>query len=522
MRIQRYTNPIVPGYHADPSIARVGGDYYLVASTCEFFPGVPLFHSHDLVHWRQLGHVLTRESQLPLRDIIPSRGIYAPTLRYHDGAFYVITTNVSFRQFSDRPTGNFFVTSRDPSGPWSEPVWIAGQGGIDPDLFWDANGTVFLTTTGGTPGEWKAPGAYQSVIDLSSGELRTKPRLVWRGTGGRYPESPHIYRINGRYYLLMAEGGTEYGHMITVARSDAPGGPFEPCPRNPIFTHRDAHFDDQPIHGTGHGDLVQDHEGNWWIVFLAFRTAGGNFHHLGREVFLAPVRWDDDGWPVINDNKPVTEEMVVEGLPAQPFPAPPIRTTFDRALGPEWSYLRNPTPAAYSLDDRRGWLALRGEAFGLEAASSPAWVGRRQQHFRVRATTLLDFEPREPGDEAGLTAYRDHLHHFEIGLRRSTAGREVFFRQTVGPTLSVVTGVAPAPEGSVRLRLAATAERYSFSFAAAEGEGWQTLGEAPTRFLSSEVAGGFTGAFFALYAAGHGHPLGAPAYFNWFDYEPQP
>jgi xylan 1,4-beta-xylosidase len=516
-RITSYRNPVIPGFHPDPSVVRVGTDYYLVTSSFEFFPGVPVFASRDLVHWKPLGHALTRASQLPLAKARPSGGIYAPTIRHHDGTFYMITTNTD-------GGGNFYVTAKDPAGPWSEPVWVGEQGGIDPSLFFDEDGTVYLTTNGGAPGGKGPRGIYQSTIDVATGRLLSPPRHVWGGTGGRYPEGPHLYRIRGRYYLMISEGGTEYGHMVTIARSDSPWGPFESCPRNPFFTHRSTEMD-VPIQGTGHADLVEDHEGSWWMVFLAFRPVGGGYwHHLGRETYLAPVTWDADGWPVVNEGRVVTPEMSVRGLPAAPWPAAETRTDFALALGPEWTYLRNPDRSSYALGERPGWLTLRGQALGLEAAASPTWLGRRQEHLACTATTRVDFVPTRDGEEAGITAYRNHEHRYEIGVGRSGGRRRVFVRQTIGPSLQAVTAAVPVDgEDPVVLRIEARPEGYAFSFGLGDAPtNWTPLGTAPSRFLSTEVAGGFTGAFLALYATGNGQPAGSPARFDWFDYEPGP
>jgi alpha-N-arabinofuranosidase len=511
-RIASYENPVIPGFHPDPSVVRVGEDFYLVTSSFEFFPGVPVFHSRDLVHWKQAGHALTRPSQLPLDTIRPSQGIYAPTLRYHAGTFYMITTDVS-------GGGNFYVTATNPAGPWSERVYVKEQGGIDPSLFFDEDGTVYLTTNGGTPGKDTTHGIYQSTIDIKTGKLITPPRLVWRGTGGRYPEGPHLYRKDGRYYLLISEGGTEYGHMITVARGASPWGPFEACPRNPILTHRDT-FADEVIQATGHADLVQDTEGKWWTVFLAFRTAGGQYHHLGRETFLAPVEWDGDGWPVVNGGKTVGLSMTVNGLPSQAWPPPPVRTEFDGPLGLEWNYLRNPDLSSYSLEATRGALTLRGTAVTLDQNASPTFVGRRQQHMHVRASTLLEFAPARAGEEAGLSVYHNPTHRYEIGVRSSAGGREVFVRQTIGPFVSVVTASKPVPgTGAVVLEVRATPTEYELSFTP-EGGIATTLGRASTRYVSSEVAGGFTGVYLGLYATGGGQPASLPARFDWFEYEP--
>src|SRR5690606_852005 len=270
-------------FYPDPSICRVGDDFYLVASSFEYFPGVPIFHSRDLVHYRQIGHCLHRASQLALTGAAASGGIYAPTLRYHRGLFMMTTTNVS-------SGGNFIVTATAPEGPWSDPIWVA-QDGIDPSLFFDRDGTAIYTTSSG--------GALQSRIDAATGALLSEPKVVWQGTGGQYPEAPHLYLREGWYYLLLSEGGTEYGHMVTMARSRSPWGPFEASPQNPLLTHRSWR---SPIQAVGHADLVDTASGRWFAVCLGVRPNGyPPAYHLGRETFLAPVRWGDDGFPVIGD-----------------------------------------------------------------------------------------------------------------------------------------------------------------------------------------------------------------------------
>lgn len=283
---QGYKNPILSGFHPDPSICRVGDDFYLVNSSFEFFPGVPIFHSRDLINWKQIGHCLTRNSQLPLEKAGISQGIYAPTIRYNDGTFYMITTNISDK-------GNFIVHTKDPAGEWSEPVWLE-QKGIDPSLYFE-NGRCYLTSN---PDNM----IYLYEIDLKTGKQLSESKALWAGTGGRYPESPHIYKKDNWYYLLISEGGTEYGHKVTIARSRNIDGPYDSNPANPILTHANLNAQTNPIQGTGHGDLVQAGDGSWWMVCLGFRPQSGLHHMLGRETFLAPVRWDKDAWPVVNGN----------------------------------------------------------------------------------------------------------------------------------------------------------------------------------------------------------------------------
>lgn len=498
-----YQNPILPGSYSDPSVCRVGQNYYLVTSSLAFFPAVPIFHSRDLIHWRQIGHCLTRASQAALADVESTHGIYAPTLRYHQGRFYLTTTLVPHG-------GNFYVSAVDPAGPWSDPVWVEQQG-IDPSLLFDDDGTVYFTSTG-------AEGIYQSVIDIATGTRLTEPRLIWGGTGGRYPEGPHLYHIHGQYYLMIAEGGTEYGHMETIARSTNAWGPFDACPHNPILTHRDR--GGHPIQGLGHADLVEAHDGSWWLVFLGFRPQNRFFpvHHLGRETFLAPVTWTADGWPVVYHNGTVELEMEAAGLPPQPWPPASIRDDFDQgSLAGCWNFIRNPHAEDWSLTARPGWLRLHGSARTLDDRGSPAFVGRCQQHFDCEAAALLDFEPQHDGEEAGLTAWTNEHHHYEVGITRRNGERVVFVRRRIGD-LSAVVAQHPIDSGLVTLAITATAEQYTFAFAINDAS-LHPLATGAARYLTSEVATGFTGVYLGMYATGTGQPSTIPADFDWCTYQ---
>ncbi|MEK7475727.1 MAG: glycoside hydrolase family 43 protein [Candidatus Coatesbacteria bacterium] len=498
----KYRNPVLSGFHPDPSVCRVGRDFYLVTSSFEYFPGVPVFHSRDLVHWDQLGHCLTRESQLPLRKAGASQGVFAPTIRHHRGLFYMTTTNVS-------AGGNFIVTANHPAGPWSEPVMVR-QEGIDPSLFFDDDGSVYYTTS--------RDGALQSRIDVKTGALLTEPKVVWPGTGGQYPEAPHLYRRREWYYLMIAEGGTEYGHMVTIARSTSPWGPFTPCPRNPILTHRSFR---SPIQVLGHADLVEAESGEWSAVFLGVRPVGyPPCYHLGRETFLSPVTWAEDGFPVIGQQGRIELEMESSLEPA-PGPAAAARDDFDSlTLGPQWNFLRNPDPACYSLAERPSHLRLRGSAHGLGDIASPAWVGRRQRHFSLRAAACLEFSPETENEEAGLVARMNETHHYEIFVTRRGTMDCVVLRRRIG-SLHAEVACEPLSAGTtsrIILAIDADRERYRFLYGAAEG-GLKCLGQGETRYLSTEVAGGFTGVYLAMYASGNGSPCKRPADFDWFDYQ---
>jgi len=498
-----YNNPVIPGFYPDPSICRAGEDYYLVTSTFEYFPGVPLFHSRDLIHWKQIGHCLTRKSQLPLDKVGSSGGVFAPTIRYHNERFYMITTNINARM-------HFYVWADDPHGEWSDPIWIDCSG-IDPSLFFDDDGKVYFSWT-------QKSAIYQAEIDIETGKLLTEERLIWTGTGGRYPEAPHTYKINGKYYLMIAEGGTEYGHFETLARSDSVWGEWEECPHNPILTHRNR--GGHPIQGTGHADLIQAHDGNWWMVFLAFRNPRQyvTYHHLGRETFIAPVTWTDDGWLTVYNEGTVELEMEADCLPEHKWEQDAARDDFDsETLNLYWNFLRNPYEDDWSLTERPGFLRLNGSAVTLNESDSPAFVGRRQQHFDCKISVALDFAPQAENEEAGLTVLMNETHHYEIVIGYGENGRIVFVRRRIGDLTAIVASEV-IPDGIIELHIREEAETYQFAYAL-EGESPKTIASGATRYLTKEVAGGFTGVYIGMYATGNGKKSQTPADFDWFTYD---
>jgi alpha-N-arabinofuranosidase len=499
----KYKNPIIPGFYPDPSICRRGDDYYLVTSSFEYFPGVPIFHSCDLVNWRQIGHCLTRPSQLSLDNCWASGGIWAPTIRYHNGVFYMATTNTT-------NGGHFYVTAEDPAGEWSEPIWVEGAG-WDASMFFAEDGIVYWTWYDHTTG------ILQAEIDIRSGELTTQPRILWSGTGGRSPEGPHLYKFFDRYYLLVAEGGTEDGHMISIARGESPWGPWEACPYNPILSHSSL---DHPIQTTGHGDLFQAPDGSWWVVFLGTRPVGyPRYHILGRETFLAPVVWED-GWPIIGNNGTIEPEMDAALPPAHPWDeTEPLRDDFEAStFGLHWNWLRNPEMNNYSLTDRPGWLRLMGSCTTLDETSSPTFIGRRQRHLACRVSTELDFNPQGDNEEAGLVAMGDNRHHYEIGITQKEAERIIFVRRKIG-TLQATVSQQPLPDGNVTLSIKADETWFTFSFAIDDDPATE-LARGETRYLCTESgAAMFTGTYFGMYATGNGRPSRSPADFSWFNYE---
>ncbi|MGF9696839.1 glycoside hydrolase family 43 protein [Paenibacillus sp. MABNR03] len=506
-----YANPILPGFYPDPSIVKAEDYFYLVCSSFEYFPGVPIFRSRDLIHWEQIGNVLDRMSQLDLTDQKSSDGIYAPALRYNKGTFYMITTDV-------RGIGNFYVTATNPAGPWSEPIRIP-YGGIDPSLFFDDDGKVYVTAQQGA--DYNSH-AIQYEIDIATGEALSEPQVVWHGDGGPWTEGPHLYKINGMYYMMSASGGTAKEHREIIGRSDKPYGPFERYPE-PILTHRNL---DHPIQYLGHADLVEDHHGDWWAVFLGVRLTEEGYSVLGRETFLAPVIWNE-GWPHIDNNEgTVSLDMVVQRLPMT-VPAIPEshasivegREDFDAELGPQWLFVRNPSEGACSITEKPGFLTLYGQESGLSDVGQITFIGRRQQHLQASFTASMSFVPAVDGEEAGLCIRRDEDAHYELGVRRSEGRNMIFARLTVRGESRIVHE-SETEADVLRLRIESTEKEYKLS-CSADGENWLSVGSGAARAISPEDFVHkmcFTGAVVGLYATGNGQASCTPARFDWFEY----
>lgn len=489
-----YNNPVIHGFFSDPSVCRVGDDYYLVNSTFEYFPGVPVFHSKDLVNWEMIGYCIDRATQLP-----KGLNIFATTIRYHEGTFYMITTNIGAE-------GNFYVTASNPAGPWSDPIFTDVKG-IDPDLFFDDNGKVYCISSTFELHE----------IDIKTGKFLSEGRTVWNGTGGRYAEGPHIYKKDGFYYLMAAEGGTEEAHSETIARSKNIWGPYNPNPANPILTHCNAAGQGNPIQGVGHADIINAHDGSWWIVFHGYRSNGdGNHHILGRETCLAPVSWPKNGWPVVNGDGTASVNMSCSTLPLHPFAGQPARTGFDTPKpGLEWNYLRYPVADNYSLTSRNGYLRLKGSEQTIDDRKSPTFMGRRVQDMNFSATTQMEFNPNKNNEEAGMTLLNNGA-HFDLLVKQSNGKRVLVCRLHFGNVIHDSEQIA-LKAGPVKLMV--KGEKSNFSFWYAQGnEPLKEVQKVASKFLSSETAGGFTGLYVGLYATGNGKACTAAADYDWFEY----
>ena len=499
-----YDNPIIGGFHPDPSVCRDDrGRYLIVCSSFHYFPGVPIYESRDMKHWRQIGNVLDRASQLPLGGANSWLGIYAPTIRFHEGVYYMITTNVG-------NGGNFMVTATDPRGPWSEPLWLE-QEGIDPSLLFD-DGRCYMVSN---PSEV----ITLCEIDPATGATLSPGREIWRGTGLRHPEGPHIYKKDGWYYLLISEGGTELAHGLTMARSRDIYGPYEACPGNPVFTHCNRAGQDSQIQGTGHGDLVQDGDGQWWMVMLAYRQFGGGaYHHLGRETFLAPVEWPEGDWPTVNGGKPLRVQQETTEQPMLYMTNPPYNNTAVIGFGQpgdEWLYMQNPDSAKYELlESTTGKpleraMRLHGSTSTLSDGERPTFLGRRQESPAINVKTMVDVTGLAIGDEAGLTVFQINDGHAEIALRRTAEGEIAVVSRTTVKSLVKEVEIGHVTDNVITLSL--DSDGNSYRFAADD-----TIEDVPLScaLLSTEVVGGFTGVTIGMYVTGSGS-----ADFLWFDYE---
>ncbi len=529
-----YRNPILAGFYPDPSICRVGDDYYLVNSTFAYFPGLPVFHSRDLVNWEQIGHVIDRPHQLDYSQVTITHGLFAPALSHHNGTFYLVCTMID-------GGGNFLVTATNPAGPWSDPIWLKFDG-IDPSLFFDDDGRAWLVNNGNPPGNQPLYSGHRAIwiqeFDPATNQL-TGPRSIIVNGGADlakkpvWIEGPHLYKRSGWYYLCCAEGGTSDQHSQVILRSQAPTGPFVPWEKNPILTQRDL---DGTAPGavtcTGHADLVIGPDGNWWATFLGCRPFAGKYWTTGRETFLLPVKWTDDGWPqilppgervpyrvkapMLNTQTHLQETAkVAEQKPNQRhFSASsassrekgPFTGNFtwrddfkETTLSPLWVMLRAPRETWWSLANDK--LNLKPRPEPLSGRGNPSFLGRRVQHARFDATTQLTVPAA--GASAGLVLLQNEDHYYYLGVRRTDGGVLVFLEKRDGRTGEIAASATIPETSELRLFFSANDMALACSFAPQEGP-WQQLSPpASTAAITVQAAGGglhFTGAVVGPYA----------------------
>ena len=487
--------PILKGFHPDPSICRVGDDFYLVTSTFEFYPGVPVFHSRDLIRWELINYCLTRPDQVDLTGVSASGGIWAPTIRCHNGRFYMTTTCVHGKQ------DNFIVWTDDIRSEWSCAHHVA-QDGIDPSLFFDDDGKVYFCSARSVNGKNQIDACE---INPDTGEMLTEPVCISYGSGGIYPEGPHIYKKDGIYYLLLAEGGTGYRHMVTVLRAPSPYGPYESCPHNPVLTH--LNLQEDPIQATGHADIIEDQNGRWWLVCLGFRPLDSReLHVLGRESFLAPMHWED-GWPVIgNHGRLAPLSDFAHLLPARPEKRPIGADDFfddftAARLSPQYAFIRSCDARRYSLEPGKGRLTLSGAGVHLcDAEATPVFLGVRQREFCGICQANLTVEA---GALAGITAFYNDSYHYAAFVENRGGKIHAGIKKAIHD-IRIHTRTAELTSANVTLTLRFNREWYEFSVTS----GYDTfiLGRGAVAGLCSEcvAAHSFTGVFLGMYCeSGH-------------------
>ncbi len=484
----RLPNPLIPGYNPDPSIVRVGEDYYLATSTFEYRPGIPIYHSRDLINWELINHVITRPGQLQDKGVPTLGGAWAPTIRFYKGLFYVAVTDAMGR-------GTLVFTAADPAEEWSDGV-VIDVDGIDPDLAWDEDGTCFMTFSGlilGGSEMGAHKGIQQARIDLNTGQRLEDVRDIWSGTGLMFPEAPHLYQIGDWWYLMIAEGGTERGHAVSIARGRTPDGPFESCPDNPVLTARST---SRPIQNTGHGDLVETPAGQWVMVMLGMRTRGMTraFSSLGRETFATSLTWQD-GWPVV---EPVHANDLVE--------PPTYRVNFATnrevfAKNTELFSVRD-FPADFGRVTDAG-LKMVGVGKDLDH-EDPTWIGRRQRRFD--SLSEVTFSVDAPETRAGLTVRYDEHNHYEIEF----ANGHIIARSAISYLKhEIVANPTGLNLSSVRLYIEMTPPGPSFfegttsdlihlGYYGASGEKIE-VAVFDGRYLSAEVTTSFTGRVIGFY-----------------------
>jgi alpha-N-arabinofuranosidase len=506
-----YRNPILAGFYPDPSVTWANGAFYLVNSTFTYFPGVPVLESRDLVHWRQVGQVIDRPGELNFDGLTVSRGIYAPSIAFHDGLFYVVTTAVN-------SGGTFLSTARNPAGPWSDPQWLPQVDGIDPSLFFDDDGRAYILNNGPPVGPPKYDGhraIWIQEFDVATRKTVGRRKVLVNGgvNFSKKPvwiEGPHMYRRDGWYFLMCAEGGTSVRHSEVVLRARSPWGPFKPFAGNPILTQRDLP-PDRPaaVINAGHADLVATPDGSWWAVFLGSRPYEKIHFNTGRETFLLPVTWTND-WPTIL-GKGVGIPPVAEApgsVPGTAASADPTtgnftwRDEFDSpALKPEWLQVRVPKRLWASLSERPGWLSLHARPVQLDSLGNPSFLGHRQQHQSFDASTELEV-PEESAISAGLAAFQSENYWYFLGVRRQpgSTSPEVFLEKRAGSHTETIARAAIDAGSRLKLRISGNARAYSFYFDQG-GSGWKALKEADDgSILSTDVAGGFVGTVIGPYA----------------------
>lgn len=527
----KIVNPILAGFYPDPSICFDGKSYYLINSTFAYFPGVPVFKSDDLINWKQIGNVISKPSQMDFMDERLTRGLFAPAINYHNGLYYVTCTDIDH-------IGNFVVTAKNPAGPWSNPVALPDAKGIDPSLFFDDNNKAYIVYNSDAPDNKPLYQGHRTIrmyefdpvnlktigteVQLVNGGVDISKKPVWI-------EGPHIYKRNGYYYLMAAEGGTSVNHSEVIFRSKSITGPYLPYEHNPILTQRDLDPNRKnPITSTGHADLIQGPDGNTYAIFLGVRPYEGDYYNTGRETFMAPVKWQND-WPIINPGyAEVQYSYSVPLAGKKPSGVTPAlhgnfteRVDFKTGVPQSLLFLRTLDTTWYATGKAGLTINLKPET--CMDNGNPAFIGHRQQHLICSASTEIAFNATIENEKAGLIILANEFHFYYICKSVNTQNQPViqlFKGDQQNKNMVLMTEkTIPANNKTVFLRINAKNDQYTFEYALEQNQ-WKTLGKPMDgKFLSTQVAGGFTGSLFGMYATSSGKASTNKALFKWLDYK---
>lgn len=527
----KVTNPILAGFYPDPSVCRAGNDYYMVNSTFAYYPGLPIFHSKDLANWEQIGFAMDRPEQLDLDGAGVSRGLFAPSIRFYKGMYYITCTLVD-------KGGNFIITAKNPKGPWSNPVYLPAVNGIDPSMFFDDNGKMYIIYNSVAPGNKPQYEGHRTIrmYEVDPGTLQTKGEELLLVNGGTditqnpvWIEGPHIYKYNKMYYLLCAEGGTAFNHSAVIFRSKKIEGPYESYKGNPILTQRTLDAGRRkPVTSTGHADLVTAPDGNWYAVFLGCRPYAQGYYNTGRETFIAPVQWKED-WPVIlPPNETVPNKVSITGTTVkEPLPFSSdyhFKDNFkNTTLNNRYQFLRTVKEPWYHINSISGLLTIQLKPATCADKANPAFIGFRQSHLRGYASTALSFAPASAQEKAGLLVFQNEQHYYF--LCQSVDNNQPVVQLYKGPgkeggqpKLLEVFKIQTSNQLPLQLKIQTNGNTYSFYYAEKGANTWRAIKEGlDASFLSTATAGGFVGCMYAMYATSNGAPTTNHAVFSLFE-----
>jgi alpha-N-arabinofuranosidase len=535
-----FINPIINGGYPDPSIVRVENDFYIVNSSFEYFPALPIHHSKDLVNWELIGYGIDRPSQgtgkVNLYDVQQQGGIHAPSIRYHDGLFYIVTTNVYSPVDKSKPTEmvNFILTAKNPAGPWSDPHVIEGAPGIDPDIFFDDNGKVWFVGTHdtGNPNKNGIGEIWIQELDLNNWKLKGQRHSIWRGAcGGCCVEGPHIYKQYGRYYLMVAEGGTSYNHAVMIASSKNIEGPYDSNPKNPILTSRHL-SNNNWVHSTGHADLVQLKDNRWYMVSLGIRNEMDSTSNMGRETHLMPVVWEEawDNWVEVEKGR--WEPVIIKWPVVAPNTGKVERNTsipflekkqninysfYDdftsSKLDLQWNFRRVPRENTYELNSKNKTLKLNLSPESFELRSQYNLMGFRQKETEFEYSSSMNFKPKKNFSEAGLSIFSQDDNYINFTVKKHN--NKTLLNLSVKPRdqkLDIIKSIPLKYNENIILKIVSKDNKYIYYYSLDDGNSFDVFTETGANLV---LCKGYIGTNLGLYASSNGYKTKEYAEFEW-------